>query len=144
VIALLLGAGLGFAFVVGASLFGRTILVHVFRPEYAEHPGALLRLMFAGTVSFVGSSLGYVITGARRLRSQIPVLILSGLASAAVSAWSIPSHGLNGAADAMLAAGLVQLGGVGVILWKVDRQIRDCAPPAPPISQDSRPAVAVC
>jgi O-antigen/teichoic acid export membrane protein len=142
-LALLLGAGLGIAFVIGASLFGRTILVHVFRPEYAEHASALVHLTVAGTVLFVGSSLGYVITGARRLGPQIPVLIFSGLASAAVSAWSIPAHGLEGAADAMLAAGLVQLAGVGTILWKIDRQLRGY-PPGPPVSEESRPAVAVC
>jgi O-antigen/teichoic acid export membrane protein len=142
-VALLLGAGLGIAFVIAASLFGRTILVHVFRPEYAEHAGALVRLAFAGTALFLGSSLGYVITGARCLRPQIPVLILSSLASVAVSAWSIPAHGLNGAADAMLAGGLVQLAGEGAIFWKIDRQLRGC-PPDPPLSEESRPAVAVC
>jgi O-antigen/teichoic acid export membrane protein len=141
-VALVLGAGVGIAFVLGTSLFGRAILVHVFRPEYADHAGALIRLTFAGTVLFVGSSLGYVITGARCLSPQIPVLILSCIASAVVSAWSIPAHGLNGAADAMLAAGVVQLAGMGVILWRIDRQLRGC-PPDQPLSEESRPAVAV-
>jgi O-antigen/teichoic acid export membrane protein len=140
--AVVLAAGLGAAFVVAAALFGRTILVQVFRPEYAEHTGALVRLAFAGTILFIGSSLGYVITGARSLRPQIPVLILSGLASAAVSAWLIPAHGLNGAAYAMLAAGFVQLAGVGAILWKIDRQLGGCTP-GQPLSETPR-EVAVC
>jgi O-antigen/teichoic acid export membrane protein len=144
-VALLLGSGVGLAFVVAASLFGRTILGHVFRPEYAEHTGALVRLTFAGTVLFVGSSLGYVITGARRLGPQIPVLVLSGLASAAVSAWSIPLNGLNGAADAMLAAGLVQLAGISRILWRVDRDLGVCPPSnRQPLSEEPSSAVAVC
>jgi O-antigen/teichoic acid export membrane protein len=142
-VALLLGGGMGVAFILGATLFGRTILVHVFRPEYANHVGALVRLTFAGTVLFMGSSVGYVITGARRLGPQIPVMLLSCVASAAVSAWSIPANGLNGAADAMLAAGLVQLAGVGTILWKIDRQLGGCAPDSP-VSEESRPAAAVC
>jgi O-antigen/teichoic acid export membrane protein len=144
-VALLLGLGVGVAFVVGASLFGGAILAHVFRPEYAEHTGALVRLTFAGAVLFVGSSLGYVITGARRLGPQIPVLILSGLASAAVSAWSIPAKGLNGAADALLAAGLVQLAGVSRILWRIDRDLRVCQPPRRrALSEEASSAVALC
>lgn len=140
-VAFLLGAGLGSTFVVGAALFGRNIVSHVFRPEYAEHTGALLRLMFAGTILFIGSSLGYIITAARRFRAQIPVLIFSGLASASVSAWSIPAYGLTGAADAMLAAGVVQLVGVSAILWTVDRQIRGNLAP---LSEEPHPAAAVC
>jgi O-antigen/teichoic acid export membrane protein len=141
-VALLLGAGLGVAFVIASSLFGRTILLHVFRPEYAEHVGALVRLTFAGTALFVGSSLGYVITAARCLRPQMPVLILSSLASLAVSAWAIPAHGLDGAAEAIMATGLVQLAGLGTILWKIDRQLLG-SPPDLPHSEESRPAVAV-
>jgi O-antigen/teichoic acid export membrane protein len=143
-VAFLLGAGLGGCFLVGATLFGRTILDHVFCPEYAEHAGTLIRLMFAGAVSFVGSSLGYVITAARQFRPQIPVLILSGLASAAVSAWSIPAHGLNGAADAILAANVVQLMGVVAILWRMDRDLRGSQPTGRPLSEGASSALAVC
>jgi hypothetical protein len=71
------------------------------------------------------------------------VLIISCLASVAVSAWSIPAHGLDGAAEAILAAGLVQLAGMGTILWKIDRQLRG-VPPDLPLSEESRPEVAVC
>jgi O-antigen/teichoic acid export membrane protein len=119
--ALLIGAVLGGVAVAGAALFGREVLTRIFRPEYSEHASALVRLTVAGTITFMGSGIGYIVTAARRLHSQIPVLIASAVAAAAVSASSIPTHGLNGAADAVLAAGFVQLVGTGAILWKIDR-----------------------
>ena len=123
-LAVVLGAMLGGVAVLVAALFGRSLLAHLFRPEYGEHPGVLVRLMIAGMIAFIASGLGYVITAARRLRSQIPVLGASALAAAATSAWSIPRNGLDGAADAALAAALVQLAGIAAIFWASDRQLR--------------------
>ena len=80
--------------------------------------------MIAGTIMFIASGLGYVITAAGSLRPQIPVLLAAAIAAAATSAWSIPKYGLSGAADAALAAALVQLMGSGAILWKIDRGLQ--------------------
>jgi O-antigen/teichoic acid export membrane protein len=124
VLAVVLGASLGGAAVVTAALFGREILARLFRPEYGERTDILIRLMIAGTVAFIASGLGYVITAARRLRAQIPVLVASALVAAATSAWSIPRHGLSGAADATLAAACMQLAGIAAIVWNVDRRLR--------------------
>ena len=70
-------------------------------------------------------------TAARSLRPQIPLLIASAAAAAAVSAWSIPRYGLRGAADAVLAAALVQLVGAGVILLRIDGRLSGRAIPLP-------------
>lgn len=126
-----LGGVLGGAAVLLAGWFGPAILAHLFRQEYATHSDIFVRLMIAGTVMFVGSGLGYVMTAARSLRPQIPLLIASAAAAAATSAWSIPRYGLRGAADAVLAAALVQLLGSGVILMRIDRRLSGSAIPLP-------------
>lgn len=126
-----LGGVLGGAGVLLAGWFGPAILAHLFRQEYATYSDIFVRLMIAGTVMFVGSGLGYVMTAARSLRPQIPLLIASAAAAAAASAWSIPRYGLWGAADAVLAAALVQLLGSGVILMRIDRRLSGSAIPLP-------------
>jgi O-antigen/teichoic acid export membrane protein len=119
-----LGGAFGGLAILGTILFGRSILAHLFRPEYGERPDILFRLMIAGTIMFIASGLGYVITAAGSLRPQIPMLLAAAIAAAATSAWSIPKYGLSGAADAALAAALVQLMGSGAILWKIDRGLQ--------------------
>ena len=122
-----LGGSLGGVAILAAVLFGRGILTHLFRSEYGERPDILVRLMIAGTIMFIASGLGYVITAAGSLRPQIPMLVAAAIGAAATSAWSIPRHGLSGAADAALAAAFVQLMGTGAILLKIDRRLRRSA-----------------
>jgi O-antigen/teichoic acid export membrane protein len=122
--AMAMGAVLGGAGVLAAVLFGKSILTHVFRPEYGERADVLIPLAIAGTMNFIGSGLGFVVTAARSLRPQIPVLAAAASASAATAAFAVPRHGLFGAADASLAAAMVQLAGMSVILFRVDRQLR--------------------
>ncbi len=126
-LAVALGGGLGGAAVLVAMLFGREILAHVFRPEYSGRADILVRLMIAGTVTFIASGLGYVITAARSLTPQIPLLLAANLVSAAISAWSIPRNGLTGAADAVLGGAVLQLIGTGAILLRIDRRLKPCS-----------------
>ena len=123
--AMALAGGLGVVAIVASVFFGRSLLIHLFRREYGEYTDILVRLMIAGMMMFMASGLGYVMTAARKLRPQIPLLLLAAVAAAATSAWSIPQHGLRGAADAVLISAFVQLVGTGVILWQIDRQLRD-------------------
>jgi O-antigen/teichoic acid export membrane protein len=119
-----LGGALGGAGVLVAALFGRAVLNHLFGAEYGDRADILVRLMIAGTITFIASGLGYVITAARSLRPQIPLQLATALAAAGVSAWSIPIHGLSGAADAAMAAAFVQIVGTGAIVLRVDRQLQ--------------------
>jgi len=135
--ALATGAGLvlGCAGIAIAALFGRPILAHLFRPEYAARQDVLVRLMIAGTIIFAGNGAGAVITAARRLDPQVPVLALGAVACMAVSAWLIPRIGLDGAADAILAAAIVQLAGTAVIAWKIDRRLGAPLPAASELAE---------
>ena len=123
VFAIVLGALLGAGAVVISMLFGTVILTHLFRPEYARYADVLVRLMIAGTIAFIASGLGFVMTAARSLRPQVPLLVIVGIATAASSAFLIPRYGLIGAADASLLAAIVQLIGTGIILFRVDRRL---------------------
>ena len=125
-----LSGALGCVAIVASMLFGRSLLIHLFRPEYGEYADILVRLMIGGALMFMASGLGYVMTAARSLMPQIPLLLLAALAAMATSAWSIPRHGLRGAADAVLISALVQLAGTGSILWQIDRQLRSSEPAA--------------
>jgi O-antigen/teichoic acid export membrane protein len=122
-----LGGLLGGVAVLASVLFGRDILTHLFRAEYGGRADILVRLMIAGTIAFIASGLGYVITAARSLSPQIPLLLVTAMAAAGVSAWSIPRHGLSGAADAVLVSAFVQLAGTGVLVFRVDRQLERSA-----------------
>lgn len=121
---LLLGGGLGAAAVLGSVWFGQEILDHVFRSEYGRHTDILIWLMAAGGVGFVSTALGYIMTAARRLTPQVPLLIATIVADAAYCYWAVPRFGLMGAAHACLAAGLVQLIGTGIILAGIDRKLK--------------------
>jgi O-antigen/teichoic acid export membrane protein len=122
-LAVALGGALGVAGILVAALFGRPILTLLFRPEYGEQSGILVRLMIAGTLTFMASGLGFVVTAARSLRPQIPVLVVTALAGAGTSAWLIPRYGLSGAADAAIASTFVQFVGTFAIVLKIDRQL---------------------
>jgi O-antigen/teichoic acid export membrane protein len=122
--AAILGGVLGGVGVGASMLFGRNLLIHLFRPEYGGYADILVRLMIAGTMMFMASGLGYIMTAARRLRPQIPLLLLAALTAVTTSAWAIPRYGLRGAADAVLISAFVHLVGTGVILWQIDRELR--------------------
>jgi hypothetical protein len=75
-------------------------------------------------VGFVVSGQGYVMTAARRLKPQIPLLLVGALVATGASAVLVPQSGILGAADAVLIAGLAQLAGGMLILGSIDRQLR--------------------
>jgi hypothetical protein len=96
--------------------------------------------MAASTILFMTVGLGFVMTAARALIQQIPLLLANCATAAIASAWLIPRHGLRGAAEAVLAAALVQLAGSGMVLWRIDRRLRvaSSSVPAPESSSNTR------
>jgi O-antigen/teichoic acid export membrane protein len=125
-----MGAALGGAAVLLSALFGRTILSILFKPEYGKHADVLVLLMVSGTLSFVASGWGFVVTAARSLRPQVPLLLTVGAVSAAAAWVLVPRYGLMGAAGAALAAASVQFVGMGAILIRVDRRLSPERAPA--------------
>ena len=122
--AILLGAGLGVTAILVALSAGEKILSTLFGPEYSEHSRLLVLLMMVGAISFIASGLGYIMTAARSLGPQIPLMAVSAAAGTAASAWLIPAYGLEGATAALLVSALIQLGGTVLILMKIDRNLQ--------------------
>ena len=117
------GALPGLGAVLAAAFCGRFVLAKLFRPEYRNHVDVFVWLMIAGTALFVTNGLGFVMTAARVLAPQIPLLLSNcGTAALASAVW-VPKYGLRGAASAVLAAALVQFIGCLWILWKIDQKL---------------------
>jgi O-antigen/teichoic acid export membrane protein len=119
-----LGAGLGGLAIAASAVAGRPLLTMLFRPEYGDHVDLFVRLMAVGMVGFITSGQGYVMTAARRLKPQVPLLLVSALVATGASAVLVPRLGIQGAADAALLAGVAQLAGGMLILARIDRQLR--------------------
>ncbi len=113
---LALSVALGLTGVAGAALLGRLVLSIMYRPEYAAYNGLFVAVMGAGIFSYIGTTLGYVMTSARAFGPQMPLLAAAAATSAAASWTLIPAVGLQGAAAAIALAACVQIGGAALIL----------------------------
>ncbi|HWR54479.1 MAG TPA: lipopolysaccharide biosynthesis protein [Bryobacteraceae bacterium] len=122
-----LALGLGGAGVVTALLIGPFVLRVVYRPEYAAHSGLLTAVMAAGSATYVGMALGFVLTGTRSFGPQMP-LLMAVAATCGISAWLlVPMMGLWGGAVAIALAGGVQIIGQFMILRRVLRRAEKSA-----------------
>jgi O-antigen/teichoic acid export membrane protein len=122
--AIALALGLGIAGITVSAVIGRQVLALLFGAAYGEQSGLLLWLACAGAISFAVSGLGYILTAARCLNPQVPLLIASTVASVGSSIWLIPRYGLTGGAWVVAVSALVQLGGTFLILFRIDRKLR--------------------
>jgi O-antigen/teichoic acid export membrane protein len=117
---LAISLALGACGIAGAALLGKFILRILYRPEYAAYSGLLVALMAAGTLTYVATMLGYLLTSARAFRPQMPLLIIVTAVSAAASYLLVPRMGLGGAALAIALAAVVQIAGAAGILRMVE------------------------
>jgi O-antigen/teichoic acid export membrane protein len=116
-----IGLVLGLGGVAVAVLFGKLLLTLLYRPEYAEHTDVLIAMMAAGAMSYVGALMGTAVTSARCFAQQIPVLATAVLGAAIASKILVPTHGILGAAYAVLITSTVLCVGQTVLLWLVLR-----------------------
>jgi O-antigen/teichoic acid export membrane protein len=113
---MLLAFALAIAGVLVAMVVGGPVLRILFRPEFAEHLDLLVWLMVAAGLGYLGSIVGYTMTAARVLRSQVPLfVVVCGATALGCWLWTGP-FGLVGAAWALILAGLVQLCGSAALL----------------------------
>jgi O-antigen/teichoic acid export membrane protein len=104
------GAAVGALGVIGAYAIGEEILTLCYRPEYAQYPNVFVGLMVASALAYAASFLWYGITAARYFRIQIPLTVLTVIVCTLASFWLIPSHGLWGAAVALIMSQAVNVG----------------------------------
>ncbi len=119
------GLVLGGAAVTVAATMGHALLQLLYGSEYAANFRAFTWMMVAGGLGYVASFLGYGMTAARRLHSQVAVFGASAGACALASAVLIPRSHLLGAAQALLLATLVQLLGATLVCYAAARRIGD-------------------
>jgi O-antigen/teichoic acid export membrane protein len=122
--ALALACGLGVAGIIASAVVGREVLTLLFGTAYGDQARLLVWIACAGAISFAVSGLGYIMTAARFLNPQVPLLAASCVAAAGGSIWLIPKYGLDGAAWVVAVSALVQLGGTFLILFRIDRKLR--------------------
>ena len=104
-----IGAALG-ALGVLASLFaGRWILTVLYGREYADHVHLLAWMMAAAGFTYMAAFAGYSLTAARKFRVQMPLFAFIALLTFGLCAVMVRTNGATGAAQAMCAAGFVQL-----------------------------------
>jgi len=110
---LLVGAG----GVMVCTVAGPQIMTLLYGPEYAAFNDVLILIMLAAAIDFVATFLDYGINAARYFKVQVP-LLAAVLGSAALACyWLIPTHGIRGAALAVVLSTLVRLGiTLGVVI----------------------------
>lgn len=100
----------GISGVVLAAAAGPWILTVAFGPEYAQHSQMLLILMITSGITLMASFSSMFLTATRSFWIQIPVRICSTSAMAFFCYLLVPTHGIIGAATAMLFGTLVHAG----------------------------------
>jgi O-antigen/teichoic acid export membrane protein len=114
-----IAGALGLAGIGVAVLFGHMLLTLLYRPEYAEHTDVLIAMMVGGAVTYVSGLMASAVTAARCFARQIPVLATAVGAAALASFLLVPTHGLLGAAFAVIITSTVLGAGEVVLLWYV-------------------------
>ncbi len=113
---LCLGLAIGIGGIVLIWLAGRSILLLLYRPEYANSLSVFLWLGVAAGISYVASFLGYAMTAARYFRAQLPVFLITTGVTAVGCAILVPRYHLSGAAIATIFAAISQaIGSLAVI-----------------------------
>ncbi|MBN2002170.1 MAG: oligosaccharide flippase family protein [Anaerolineae bacterium] len=116
-----IGALLGSAAVVVASVLGRWVLTFLYRSDYADYVGLLVWVMVAAGLGYIASFLGYGMTALHRFKEQVPLFILVVLSTTVACAFFIPAFGVMGAAYGMVISASVNLIGS---LWVNIRGVR--------------------
>jgi O-antigen/teichoic acid export membrane protein len=102
-----------------AVFFGHLLLTLLYRPEYAEHTDVLIAMMVGGAITYVSGLMASAVTAARCFVRQIPVLA-TAVGAAALASWLlVPTHGLLGAAFAVIITSTVLGAGEVLLLWYV-------------------------
>lgn len=99
---------LGAALTLAARFWGEPLLGAIYGPAYARHTDAFFWLMVGGSLSYVASACGYIMSSARYFLPQLPMLAATTLAMTAALWVLVPAGGLVGAAIAQAIGYLVQ------------------------------------
>lgn len=112
---------IGLSGILVAVVFGREVLVLLYRPEFAGQHHLLIAAMAAGSLAYLAIALGYAVTSARVFGTQLPLFAISAACCAAASWLLVPHLGLYGGVVALALAAMVQILGQ---FWLLQRKLR--------------------
>ena len=123
-----IAAFLGGMAILIASVVGKEILTILYKPEYGQHADLFVWLMVAAGIGYVAWFLGDAMTAARYFRIQMPLFTLVTTISAILCFWLLPTHGLQGAAIALIISAMsnaiLSLGVLAYALHKIGKNSR--------------------
>jgi len=112
-------ACLGFTALVIVRVAGGDLLAFLYRPEYARYSSVFVWIVAAGALRGVACILGFALTAARSLKSQVSIQVVALACNAALCWLLIPNWGLQGSAFAVLGAALIASLGAGVVSFPI-------------------------
>lgn len=118
------GVVIGIGGVTVAALFAEQLLTWLYRPEYAEHSRVFILVMWAGAGGYLMSGLGFGLTATRRFKTLVLPYGLIALVALMAGYGLIPSHGLLGAAWALVATNFAGCFILLLLLWLLRRRSR--------------------
>jgi len=107
---------IGVAGILLSFLAGRQILSLIYRPEFAAYSALLTLAACAATVAYAASVMNCAMNAVHRYSQQLPIILATGAATSLACLLLVPSHGLHGAALAMIAGYGIQLGSAVAIV----------------------------
>jgi len=106
---MLIAALLGVAGVLAGLIAGRPVLTLLYRSEYAAQNNVFVWLLAGAGISYFASFFGYATTATRSFKLQPVILLICAAATTITCALLVPSHGMLGAAWAIMLAFAIQL-----------------------------------
>ncbi|MBA7493327.1 hypothetical protein ES702_03885 [subsurface metagenome] len=123
---LLMVSCIGLMVTVAVVLFGKLILIILYKTDYANYHSEFIILAIGGTAGFVASFCGYGLVAARLFKLKLFVGMVSFLAVTILAFLLIPSYGLRGAAITFGATVFVILiCSFCALLWGIRRRQKE-------------------
>jgi O-antigen/teichoic acid export membrane protein len=88
---------------------GKSILVILFRPDYADHWQLFIYLSVSGILGYINSIFGYAINACQYYKQQTIIHLAGVISSLLISFLLIPHYQLMGAALSLICTALVQM-----------------------------------
>ena len=113
--------GLGVLLTGVIMIFGRFVLVFIYRPEYASYNNVFLWLIIASSLGSIGIILRYGAISSRKFNVLLPLWSIITISNAMACYLLIPRYGMIGAAIATNVSAIIQIIGHILILKRPSR-----------------------
>lgn len=115
---LAIGFLLGVAGIGIVALVGNDILRLLYGTQYARQADVFLLIMVAVAVRYLYVFLGTAVNAMRRFGIQLPIHVIGTVFLIGLCAFLVPSHGMVGAACALVFTELLQAALYAIVVWR--------------------------